>query len=38
MKEKDKKLDTKIEKLRYKLHQSIEEDGLNSEKTKKIEQ
>lgn len=36
LRKKDKKLDAKIEKVRYKLHQSIEENGLNSEKTKKI--
>ena len=36
LRKKDKKLDAKIEKVRYKLHQSIEENGLHSEKTKKL--
>ena len=36
LRKKDKKLDVKIEKIRYKLHQSIEETGLNSEKTLKL--
>ena len=38
LRKKDKKLDIKIEKIRYQLHKSIEESGLNSEKTKKLNQ
>ncbi len=36
LRKKDKKLEIKIEKVRYQLHQAIEETGLHSEKTAKL--
>ena len=36
LRKKDKKLDAKIEKARYELNKSIEETGLNSERTRQL--